>query len=142
MAPEATSDEHSPTPLKKYRRKAGQTVLAIQLNLEISGLEYHKWGDIQHAKAGDWLVDNNGDVYTVDQQVFSETYREIAPATFEKVTPVWARKAEEAGSVETSEGRSHYRAGDYLVANNESGKDAWSVSTDKFEEMYEAIKDV
>ena len=54
-----------------------------------------------------------------------------------KTTPIWAEKAEEAGSVVTKEGESHYQAGDYLVSNNEDGTDAYCISADKFESMYE-----
>jgi hypothetical protein len=38
--------------------------------------------------------------------------------------------------VETKEGQSHYRAGDYLVSNNEDGSDAYAISAAKFESMY------
>jgi acetylornithine deacetylase/succinyl-diaminopimelate desuccinylase-like protein len=36
------------------------------------------------AKAGDWLVDNGGDVYTVDAEVFARTYREVARGAYVK----------------------------------------------------------
>ncbi|KKW17064.1 MAG: hypothetical protein UY58_C0012G0004 [Candidatus Magasanikbacteria bacterium GW2011_GWA2_50_22] len=51
---------------KRYRRLAGQPVVAVQLKLETEGFNYIKWGDEQHCKANDWVVDNAGDVYTVD----------------------------------------------------------------------------
>jgi len=41
------------------------------------------------------------------------------------------------GSVVTNEGKSFYKAGDYLVYNNEDGTDAYCISADKFESMYE-----
>ena len=122
---------------QRYRKKSDKPVYAIQLKLETSGFTYAKWGDRQTCKAGDWLVDNDGDIYTVDQQVFAQTYRQIAPASYIKITPVWASRAEQAGSVETKEGRSHYQAGDYLVSNREDGSDAYCVEIEKFHEMYE-----
>ena len=86
--------------LKKYRKKSGQTVLAIQIDLDTDGFSYRKWEDIQRCKAGDWLVNNNGDTYTVDRQVFAETYRKVSPGSYRKVKPVWARLAEEDGRCE------------------------------------------
>ena len=55
-----------------------------------------------------------------------------------KVTPVWAERAGQAGSIATKEGRTHYEAGDYLVFNGEDGSDGYAVSAARFEAMYEA----
>ena len=82
-------------------------------------------------------MDNNGDIYTVDSDVFSLTYRQLKPGIYIKTTPIWAAVASEAGSVTTKEGASHYQAGDYLVYNNEDGTDAYCISAAKFESMYE-----
>ena len=122
---------------QRYRKRADQYVLAIQLALETEGFGYRKWGDQQRCKAGDWIVDNNGDVYTVEADVFARTYRRVEPGRFVKTTPVWAERAESAGSVATKEGRTHYAAGDYIVFNNEDGTDGYAVSAAKFEAMYE-----
>ncbi len=122
---------------RRYRKKVNKPVFAIQIKLETSSFSYSKWGDRQTCKAGDWLVDNDGDIYTIDQQVFAGTYRQLAPATYVKVTPIWAKKADIAGSVKTKEGRSHYRAGDYIVSNHEDGSDAWCITAEKFHDMYE-----
>jgi hypothetical protein len=43
----------------KYRRKSGQFVVAVRLDLDTNGLSYHKWGGRQRAKRGDWLVGKN-----------------------------------------------------------------------------------
>jgi hypothetical protein len=53
------------------------------------------------------------------------------------VTAVWAERATVAGVVTTKEGASHYGAGDYLVSNEEDGSDAYCISADKFEAMYD-----
>ena len=126
---------------QRYIKKPDKPVHAIQIKLDTNGFTYKKWGDRQTCKSGDWLVNNGGDIYTIDQQVFSDTYRQIAPATFQKIAPVWARRADEDGSVKTKEGRSHYRAGDFIVANHEDGSDAWCMSVDKFQDMYEQVED-
>ena len=35
------------------------------------------------------------------------------------------------------ESRSNYKSGDYLVCNNENGKDAYCIGAEKFELIYE-----
>jgi hypothetical protein len=122
---------------KRYRKKADQYVIAVQLKLETQGFTYHKWGDDQRCKQGDWLVDNDGDIYTIDQDVFADTYEQTEPGRYVKTKPIWAEKTTEPGVVETKEGRSNFRAGDYLASNNEDGSDAWAISAAKFESMYE-----
>jgi hypothetical protein len=125
------------TTRRRYRKKANLFVVAVKLDLDTAGFTYRKWGAEQKCKAADWLVDNNGDVYTVDAGVFARTYRSVGPGIFVKTTPIWAERATRPGSVATKEGRSHYNAGDYLVSNNEDGTDAYCISADKFESMYE-----
>ena len=120
----------------RYRKKPDQYVVAVQLKLETKGFTYHKWGAEQRCKSGDWLVDNGGDVYTIDQDVFAATYELVGPGRYSKTTPVWAEVAAAPGVVETEEGQSHYRTGDYLVSNNEDGTDAYCITAAKFESMY------
>lgn len=122
---------------RRYRKKADRFVVAVQLDLDTDGFTYRKWGAEQRCKRGDWLVDNEGDIYSVDGEVFAKTYRRLGPGLYVKTTPVWAEVATEAGSVVTKEGRSHYRAGDYVVYNNEDGTDAYCMTAAKFESMYE-----
>jgi hypothetical protein len=122
---------------QRFRRRPDQAVIAVQIQLETDGLRYRKWGHDQFAKAGDWLVDNGGDVYTVDGETFARTYRKVAPGAFVKSAPVWAERAEVAGSVATNEGRTAYAAGDWLVFNREDGGDAYAIAADKFQQLYE-----
>ncbi len=123
--------------LRRYRKKDDQFVVAVQLDLDTEGFIYRKWGADQQCKQKDWVVDNNGDVYSVDREVFEKTYRKLEPGIYVKTTPVWAEVAKQAGSVVTKEGESHYQAGDYLVCNNEDGTDTYCITADKFESMYE-----
>ncbi|HID82737.1 MAG TPA: hypothetical protein EYH06_10985 [Chromatiales bacterium] len=125
------------TTRKKYRKKADSFIIAVQLNLETDGFKYQKWGAEQYCKKGDWIVENSGETYTVDNKVFQKTYRKIDSGKYVKTTPVWAEVATESGSVPTKEGESHYKAGDYLVYNNEDGTDAYCISAEKFKSMYE-----
>jgi hypothetical protein len=122
---------------RRYRKRADRPVLAVRMDLDIDGFSYRKWGSEQRCKRGDWLLDNAGDVYTVDAEVFARNYRAVGPGQYVKATPVWAEVATAAGSAVTKEGVSHYAPGDYLVYNNEDGTDAYCVSAAKFEAMYE-----
>lgn len=122
---------------KRYRRRPGQLVVAVQLKLETEGFRYRKWGDEQRCKANDWVVDNAGDVYTVDSESFARTYVADGPGTYVKTGKVWAEQASEAGRVATKEGNTGYEAGDWLVSNEEDGSDAYAVSAKKFEQFYE-----
>ena len=110
---------------------------AVQLALETDGFTYWKWGAAQKCKSGDWIVNNNSDIYTVDRETFERTYREVTPGAFVKCTPVWAEAADGDGFINTKEGRTHYCAGDYLVSNAEDGSDAYAIAANKFEAMYE-----
>jgi hypothetical protein len=122
---------------RRYRKKAHQFVIAVQLDLDTEGFTYRKWGAEQRCKQGDWIVDNNGDIYSVDAEVFAKTYRKTGDGIYVKTTPIWAEVATQPGSVVTIEGESHYQRGDYLVYNNEDGTDAYCISAEKFESMYE-----
>lgn len=126
---------------RRFVKRASQSVVAVQLALDTAGFTYVKWGAAQRCKAGDWIVNNGGDVYTVESETFARTYRHVEGGSYVKVTPVWAEVAAEAGVVATKEGATHYAAGDYLVFNEASGGDAYAVSKAKFEAMYEPARD-
>ncbi len=121
--------------LRKYMKNL--SVVAVQLDLETEGFTYQKWGDTQTCKAGDWLVNNDGDIYTVDRDTFERTYRLVSPGVYAKTTPVWAEVTSQAGQITTKEGVTHYSAGAYLVYNEPDGGDAYAVEAETFEKMYE-----
>ncbi len=121
----------------QYKKKPTETVVAIQLSLDTAGFKYQKWGGVQVCKEGDWLVNNDGDVYTIDQQTFADTYEEISKGIYFKSKMVWAETAEKAGQIQTKEGWTNYLAGDYLVFNDEAGEDGYAVSRARFETMYD-----
>jgi hypothetical protein len=124
---------------RQFRRKPDQFVVAVQLDLDTDGFTFRKWGAEQRCQAKDWLVDNEGDVYTVDRDTFAKTYAKVGPGHYRKTTPVWAEPASAPGSVRTQEGTTHYQAGDYLVANDPEGKDAYAVTREKFLATYEPV---
>jgi hypothetical protein len=125
------------TERRRYRRKPDQFVVAVPLRLDTPGFSYRKWGAEQHCKPCDRLVDNDGDIYTVDADVFAATYREVRRGAYLKTTPVWAEAVTEDGSIATKEGRTHYNKGDYVVFNNEDHTDGYAMSATKFESRYQ-----
>jgi hypothetical protein len=124
---------------RQFVKRAGTEVIAVQLALDTDGFTYRKWGDLQTCKPGDWIVQNDGEVYTVDRDTFAHTYREESPGRYRKVSPVWAEKTDQAGWVGTKEGVTHYPAGAYLVSNDAEGTDTYAVLAAAFEAMYEPI---
>jgi hypothetical protein len=128
---------------RQYVRRPDASVVAVRLALDTDGLVYRKWGGEQVAKAGDWLVDNDGDVYTVEADVFARTYREVEGerGAYVKTTPVWAERASEAGGVRTKEGVTQYQAGDYLVSNSSDSTDEYAMTADRFERLYMPVEE-
>ena len=121
---------------RRYVRRPDRPVAAVRLSLDTDGLVYRKWGAEQRAKPGDWIVDNDGDVYTVDAEAFARTYRKTGTGAYVKTTPIWAERAQSAGTVETKEGVTHYEAGDYVVSNNSDGSDGYAITAATFEALY------
>lgn len=124
--------------MKQYTRKPTATVSAIQMNFDVY-MSYEKWGGKQIAKRGDWIVDNAGDVYTVNRESFAATYSQTSPGVFFKTGTVWAEIAMVAGHIATKEGMSAYKAGDYLVYNNPDCTDGYCVGAEKFLSMYAEV---
>lgn len=124
--------------LFKYRRKPESMITAIRIDLETDGFRYRKWGGEQFCKPGDWLVNNGGDVYTVDHETFEHTYEEVETGRYAKVKPVWAEEAQSSGVIQTKEGETHYRAGDFLVYNDEGRHDGYAMTAKKFQGLYES----
>ena len=122
---------------QRYVRRAGLQVVALQLDLDTSGFTYRKWGGEQTCKPGDWIVNNAGDVYTVDRDTFARTYRADGPGLYRKISPVWAEVADRDGAIRTKEGVTHYKTGAYLVFNDEAGQDGYAMPASSFEAMYE-----
>lgn len=122
---------------ERYRKKADAAVSAIRLDLDTEGFSYRKWGGVQRCKPGDWLVDNGGDIYTVDAATFAKTYAETSPGRYIKTSEVWVEVADKDGVIKTLEGETRYSAGDYIVFNDEEGLDGYAVTPEVFESMYE-----
>ena len=122
---------------RKFTRKPTALVTAVQLDLDTEGFTYNKWGSTQKCRRGDWLVNNNGDTYTVARESFARTYERVSQGVYIKSAPVWAEIAAQDGTVTTNEGVRAYKAGDYLVSNNEDGTDAYAISAQTFHTLYD-----
>jgi len=123
--------------MREYRKRHFSLITAVKLDLETTGFTYKKWGGVQTCKPGDWIVDNEGDAYTIDSDVFASTYSPAdTPGRYQKNSSVWAKTAKEDGSIRTKEGVTHYKAGDYIVYNDREQRDGYAVAAEKFEEMY------
>lgn len=125
---------------KRYQKRQDKNVSAVQLNIECEGFQYRKRGHIQQCRQGDWLVNNNGEVYTVDNDYFHDNYHPVSPGLYEKTGEVWAEIASRAGAIKTLEGITPYKAGDYLVFDREKGGNGYSVRKHLFEKMYELLQ--
>lgn len=125
--------------IQKYKRKPN-LVVAVQLNFDIDNsilFKYKKWGDIQSAKPNDWVVNNEGEVYTIDDESFNQTYEFISLGCYTKVGYVWATEAPSDGKVKTKEGYTHYKKGDMIVSNDEKFDDQYAMTSSKFFSLYE-----
>lgn len=127
--------------MQQYRKRKQTSVTAVQFDLDTEGFEYKKWGGVQRCKHGDWLVNNQGDVYTIDAETFQATYRQVSPGVYEKSAPVWAEQADREGVIQTKEGSTAYEAGDYLVYNDPARKDGYAVKNNAFHSMYEPFEE-
>ena len=126
--------------IKRYKRKPN-LVSAIQLRFDTDNIEclfkYNKWGDTQSCKPNDWVIENNGEVYTIDNESFQNTYQAITPGRYSKIAYVWAKEALSDGKVKTKEGFTHYQKGDMIVSNDEKFLDQYAMSKEQFLELYE-----
>jgi hypothetical protein len=126
---------------QRYCKRRDALVTAVQLNLEFDGFVYSKWGAQQRCAAGDWLVDNQGECYTVNRESFAKTYTRVSAGRYRKTSEVWAVAASESGAIVTKEGRTTYGIGDYLVSNSADGSDSYAVDKASFEANYEKVAD-
>ena len=124
---------------KLFRKRPKYHVTAVQLDLAFDGFSYQKWDGKQTCKPGDWLVNNNGDIYTIDKEYFRDYYQSISPGVFEKIGEIWAEVAIENGSIKTKEGLTAYNEGDYLVFDRQEGGEGYAIKKHIFERMYEQI---
>jgi hypothetical protein len=127
--------------VQEFRRRERTFVTAVRLDLDTKGFIYQKWGGAQQCKKGDWIINNQSDIYTIDAEIFDRTYQMVSAGQYEKTGTVWAERASESesGTIQTKEGSTAYSKGDYLVFNDPDRKDGYAMGPEKFRELYEAI---
>ena len=125
---------------RKYQRRERTDITAVQLQLDLTDGDfvYRKWGGTQRCRTGDWLVENRGDTYTVDQDVFARTYREVSPGRYVKDASIWAEEATVTGAIQTKEGSTDFVPGDFLVFNDADGQDGYAMTAENFHALYES----
>jgi hypothetical protein len=120
----------------RYERREKTEVIAVRLDLDTDGFTYRKWDDVQVCKRGDWLVDNAGEVYTVDADSFARTYTRVSLGVYRKTASVWAEQTTSDGDIRTAEGLTHYQPGDWLVFNAENETDGYAINDETFRRLY------
>lgn len=91
-------------------------------------------GDAMRARAGDWLVEQGSEEWTVAAAVFEERYEEVRPGVFRSRQAIRAVRVEEPLEIETLEGWVHAASGD-LLALGPAG-DVWPIPAERFAATY------
>lgn len=92
-------------------------------------------GEVMTAEAGDWRITGpDGKISSIKPDIFAQTYAQVVPGVFEKVTPTTAMQLRTATPVQTLEGPVTGQPGDYLVVGAKGER--YIVSRATFEATY------
>lgn len=91
-------------------------------------------GDRLHAVAGDWLLSDGSDEWTVTNDVFTASYRALGDGSYQKTATVTAVQLDEPFAVDTLEGVATGAAGDWLVRNPTG--ESWPIPAATFAKRY------
>lgn len=93
-------------------------------------------GQILHARAGDWAVrGTNGETWSVRDDIFRSTHRQLDRTRWRRIGVVQARKARAGEIIETLEGPLTAQAGDWIVRG--PAGEQWPVDPQTFAAQYE-----
>lgn len=116
--------------LGRYRRRG--LVTAVR---EESGWTWTtKAGDVLSAEAGDWRVEADGRTWSVRDDAFRATYRQVEGDQWERTGEVTAREVVTGESVATLEGPVTAAPGDWVVEDAEGRR--WVVPGEQFDQGY------
>ena len=87
------------------------------------------------AAAGDWLVTDGTEEWTVAPGVFARSYRPLPDGRFVKVAPVRAARLDRTAEVPTLEGVARAEAGDWVLCGVDG--ELWTVTDTFFRAHYE-----
>lgn len=93
-------------------------------------------GDILSADAGDWIVSDGVDWWTVDAGVFADTYTRVTGDRYRKTALITAVRIVDAFAVSTLEGLATGAGGDWLARN--PGGECWPITNEQFRRRYVA----
>lgn len=129
-----TPDGTDPTQPARYRR-VGE-VWAWRLS------KPREWqtdnGDLLRGEAGDWwVVSPDGAFRTVAASVFDDDYAHVADQVYRRRGDVTARRVREQEHVQSLEGPSTARAGDWIVTDDAGN--SWAVPDAVFRNGYRAV---
>lgn len=110
-------------------------VRVIQLDAPLTWNADH--GSTMQAQPGDWLVQSEGDTWSVEDGIFRVTYEHLRDDLYRKVTPVLAVELPAAGTVLSREGMVEAEQGDLLVCNVTG--ECWSMPKEKFFQRYAVV---
>lgn len=92
-------------------------------------------GSALSAAAGDWLVTDGAEEWTVAPDIFRRTYRRLADGRFVKQEPVRAARLDRSAEVPTLEGVARAEAGDWVLCGVDG--ELWTVTDTFFRAHYE-----
>ena len=92
-------------------------------------------GDPLSASAGDWMLSDGGDHWSVAPDVFAASYEPVGDGRYAKTATVTAIQLTAPFAVDTLEGVATGAAGDWLVRNPTG--ECWPVPAETFSKRYE-----
>lgn len=91
-------------------------------------------GATMQAATGDWLVEEDGESWSVRDDIFRSSYRHVTGAQWQRYGSVLARTAQPGETIETPEGPTLAADGDWVVQGGHG--DQWPVPADVFAHHY------
>lgn len=127
--------------MKQYERRPDGLIIAIQirLDLEAGGIAYRKWDSEQWGKRGDWLINDDGDTYTVSAENFANDYELSESGLYRNTAKVWAEEATGSGFVEIRGGTAPFVEGNMLVFSDPDRKEGQVFFYNKFNRLYRPV---
>ena len=86
------------------------------------------------ANAGDWAVQQDGETWSVDDEIFRATYEHVGGRTWRRRGTVLARPAQPGEKIDTLEGCATASQHDWVVRGADG--EEWPVSADVFAKRY------
>lgn len=94
-------------------------------------------GATMQADPGDWMVEENGESWSVRDDIFRSSYRHLSGSQWQRSGTILARPAQPGETIDTPEGPTTAADGDWVVRGNHG--DHWPVPADVFARHYVEI---